>query len=356
MIEEDDEVVVESVSMEIDEERIAERIKVDTEDRKNFVGGSDAPVILGLTNWKSRFELYQEKIGERIPDDLSNVERVQVGLLIEDIIATMYMRKTGQKLRRVNKRITSMKHGFPQAVQIDRMVVGEKIPLEIKNQDAFMRDKWGDEGSADVSITYYPQIQHQIDLLDAPYAKAAVLFGGNTLVTYKIPRDEGFISDMTEAERQFWECVSLKIIPDPLDAEEAAMMWGKSPAAKVYGLPEHGQLVGFIADAKDKIKQLEAMVNAAKVPLFKALQAQGDTLIVNRKPVCTWKTQESRFFDQDTFSEANPDIFSFYSKIRTSRVLRVGKAGKETPFDPEIIKGLIAPYLVGAEAITEETE
>ncbi len=352
----EDDVIVESISLQIDEGRIQEQIKVNTEDRKHFIGGSDQPVILGLSNFKSRYDLYLEKIGETIPDDLSDVERVQAGIVMEDVIATLYMRRTGQRLRRVNQRLTSSEHGIPWAVQIDRMVVGEKVPLEIKNQDTFMRDQWGEEGSSDVSITYYPQVQQQIDMAGTAYGKVAAFFGGNKLITFKVPHDPAFIADMVEADRYFWECVTNKTAPDPVDIEEATMMWARAPAEKVYGTSAEAQLIGFIADAKEKIKQLNTWINAAKIIPCKLMQMKGDTLIVDGKSVCSWKTQETAFFDLEEFRKVNPELAKFYTKSRASRVFRLNKAGIETAFDPVIIKQLIEPYLAKAEELEEKKE
>lgn len=355
----EEEPILESLSLELDETKIQEKIAVDTSERQKFIGGSDVPIILGLVSWNTRYGLYLEKIGEKQPSDLSNVDRVQAGILMEDVIATLYQRKYGKKLRRVNERITCSANGFPQAAQIDRMIVGERIPLEIKNQDSMMRPYWGEEGSSDIAVHYYPQVQHQILVKKAPCAEVAAFFGGNTLVRYVVPRDDAFIVDMIAAEAAFWHCVETRTPPEPIDVEEATLMWSRAPAVKLEGLPMHAELVGFIWDTKVKIKAMENMVEAAKVPIMKALQLTGDTLTLGKASLCSWKPQEQKYFDVDEFEKANPDLLKLYTKKRSNRVFRVLKGGQSVVYDPENIRQYIAPYYTGeanAEAIEEENQ
>src|SRR3979490_1113821 len=53
-------------------------------DRVNFVGGSDARVIMGRDE-KALLRLWREKRGEEPPLDLSGVLIVQLGLVTEDL-------------------------------------------------------------------------------------------------------------------------------------------------------------------------------------------------------------------------------------------------------------------------------
>ena len=54
------------------------------EDRRLFIGGSDARIIMG-TNEASLLRLWQEKRGEIEPEDLSGNLIVQLGLVTEPL-------------------------------------------------------------------------------------------------------------------------------------------------------------------------------------------------------------------------------------------------------------------------------
>ena len=55
-----------------------------TRDRREFIGGSDARVIMGKDE-KALLRLWREKRGEEAPPDLSGVLIVQLGLVTEDL-------------------------------------------------------------------------------------------------------------------------------------------------------------------------------------------------------------------------------------------------------------------------------
>lgn len=299
---------------------------VKQDDRRTFIGGSDAPVILGLVSWKTRYELYLEKRGEKEPDDLSDVERVQWGIVLEDVIAQMYTRKTGKKVRRVNSRIFDKKNiGFPRAAQIDRRIVGGGI-LEIKTTDASQAAEWGPEGSAEVPPGYYAQVQHQIDTADENNAEIAVLIGGNRLRIYNIPRDDEFIAYLRKAEEAFWNCVVKGIPPEPITVEEASLMWPTAPKGNVIGTMEDVRIATQLIHVKEEIKKLEEEADALELKLKESIKDIGDTLVVNGVPIATWKTQVSRRLDSKALEAAHPEIAEAFKRNIESRVFRPLKA------------------------------
>src|ERR1700716_1471196 len=64
------------------------------EDRRSFIGGSDARIILGA-NEDALLRLWREKRGEAEPEDLSVNLIVQLGLVTEDLNRRWYELNTG---------------------------------------------------------------------------------------------------------------------------------------------------------------------------------------------------------------------------------------------------------------------
>jgi predicted phage-related endonuclease len=58
--------------------------KTDYINRRHFIGGSDARIIMGKDE-KALSRLWREKRGEEAPLDLSDVLVVQLGLVTEDL-------------------------------------------------------------------------------------------------------------------------------------------------------------------------------------------------------------------------------------------------------------------------------
>src|SRR4051794_19802665 len=73
-------------------------------DRRNFIGGSDARIIMGADE-AALYRLWREKRGESEPEDLSGNLIVQLGLATEDLNRQWYERNTGKTIECVQHRI-----------------------------------------------------------------------------------------------------------------------------------------------------------------------------------------------------------------------------------------------------------
>ena len=73
-------------------------------DRRSFIGGSDARVIMG-DDEASLLRLWREKRGEAEPEDLSGNLMVQLGRVTEDLNRHWYERNTGQVVTEVQRQV-----------------------------------------------------------------------------------------------------------------------------------------------------------------------------------------------------------------------------------------------------------
>src|SRR6516165_5105351 len=73
-------------------------------DRRGFIGGSDARIMMG-NDEQALIRLWREKRGEMEPADLSGNLVVQLGLATEDLNRRWYEASTGQVVADVQKRI-----------------------------------------------------------------------------------------------------------------------------------------------------------------------------------------------------------------------------------------------------------
>ena len=70
-------------------------------DRRSFIGGSDARIIMG-DDEAALLRLWREKRGEAEPEDLSGNLIVQLGQATEDLNRLWYERNTGQRSKTSN--------------------------------------------------------------------------------------------------------------------------------------------------------------------------------------------------------------------------------------------------------------
>ena len=76
----------------------------DTDDRRLFIGGSDARLIMGQDE-AALVRLWREKRGEVEPLDLSANLLVQLGVVTEPLNRHWFERNTGQTLKDIQRRI-----------------------------------------------------------------------------------------------------------------------------------------------------------------------------------------------------------------------------------------------------------
>ena len=99
-------------------------------ERRSFIGGSDARVIMGEDE-AALIQLWREKRGEAEPQDLSGNLIVQLGRATEELNRSWYERNTGRCVSDVQRRI---KHSaIPwMAATIDGIVEGTEAVFEAK--------------------------------------------------------------------------------------------------------------------------------------------------------------------------------------------------------------------------------
>jgi len=219
------------------------------EERKKGIGGSDAPVVLGLNPWKSRMDLWLEKTGQ-YEEQVDN-EAMYWGRTLEDVVAREFCQRTGKKVRRRNDILYHPELPFVLA-SVDRLVVGEKAGLECKTVNAFYQD----DGTC--PPMYYAQVQHYMFVTGYPLWYVAVLAGGQRFYIYEVPRSEEYIEQLLTEEAVFWQLVMTGQPPE-LDGTEASTkvvsrMYPEA-AGEEKELPEAYELIRQYEEAAEEEKQ-----------------------------------------------------------------------------------------------------
>ena len=98
--------------------------------RRDFIGGSDARIIMGQDE-KALIRLWKEKRGEVGPEDLSTNLIVQLGLVTEDLNRQWYERNTGNAIKDVQCRVKHPVIRF-MAATLDGVVAGTGAVYEAK--------------------------------------------------------------------------------------------------------------------------------------------------------------------------------------------------------------------------------
>jgi predicted phage-related endonuclease len=168
-------------------------------DRREFVGGSDARIIMG-DDEAALLRLWREKRGEAEPEDLSGNLIVQLGLVTEDLNRQWYERNTGQAVESVQRRLRHPALRWMGAT-LDGMVAGTGAVFEAK----FMLPwSFSEEAAAEKHMA---QLQHNMWVTNARAAELSIITGGGKWVEIAITADSLYQHLLLTAEKKFWRCV-----------------------------------------------------------------------------------------------------------------------------------------------------
>jgi predicted phage-related endonuclease len=168
-------------------------------DRRHFIGGSDARVIMGDDAAKL-IRLWREKRGEIEPEDLSDNLIVQLGSVTEDLNRRWFERNTGQAVTSVQRRIQHPVINWMAATLDGRVDPGGAV-FEAK----FMLPwTFSEEAAAEKHMA---QLQHNMWVANARSAALSIITGGGKWVELTIHADPLYQHLLLTAEKKFWRCV-----------------------------------------------------------------------------------------------------------------------------------------------------
>jgi predicted phage-related endonuclease len=168
-------------------------------DRRNFIGGSDARVIMGDDD-AALIRLWQEKRGEVEPQDYSDNLIVQLGLATEALNRCWYERTTGQVITDVQRR---MRHPVLRwmGATLDGRIGTTGAVFEAK----FMLPwSFSEQAAAEKHMA---QVQHNMWVTNARGAVLSIITGGGKWVEIQIAADPLYQHLLLSAEKKFWRCV-----------------------------------------------------------------------------------------------------------------------------------------------------
>lgn len=285
-------------------------IVVDTDDEQEWlsyrntgIGASEIGGVMGLPDISHRsspLKVFMEKSGALEPEDLSDVEAVEWGHIMEPVIAERYAARTGRHIERGRagrfQVLRSVEHPWALC-SLDYWTAenenSPRRPLEIKNVSAFLADDWRDG----VPDYYFAQIQQQILVTGSSKATGAMCLGGNRLLWCDVDRDEEMIRKIIYHGSRFWQRLLDRDPPAP-DESEAT----KQTLARLYPR-DNGEVVVLPATLLDtvydwrrlkdekskietKIRHAESQIKATLGPAEYGVFGSGERV--------SWKTQTTR--------------------------------------------------------------
>ncbi len=175
--------------------------------RTSRITATDACVIMGVSKWKTKLELYNEKINENTNVFMN--DRMKRGTDLEPMARELFCIQNGIE---VSPRVITKEWAMASLdgmSECGNYIVEIKCPGEKDHAIAL---------SGKVPDHYYPQIQHQLYVTGLDWA-FYYSFDGTDGVTLVVQRDDDYIEKMVAEELKFYECLESRIVPEPSDSD-----------------------------------------------------------------------------------------------------------------------------------------
>lgn len=293
------------------------------ERRKSGIGGSDVAAVLGVSKWKTPYQLWLDKTSDTVEEKESDL--LHFGSVLEQVIADEYARRNNVKVLRRNQMYRHEQH--PELIaNIDRYVVGGKI-LECKTCNAYASSKFG-EGGDEVPDEYLLQVQHYMHVTGYHSADLAVLIGGNEYRQFSLTYDADLAHYAAGKCVDFWQAYVLPQVPPPATAnDDLASYYDAKAGATITATAE-------IAGLLEEYKRLKAVEKEAKADLdaiatqVKLFAGENEIIKdVSGKTIATWKKGKDRatvdwkaLAADKGIGEADTAFYTKYSPVRTFSV------------------------------------
>lgn len=176
------------------------------EKRRQRIGASDAPVIMGVSPWKTPYQLWQEKLG--LSTDKEPSTAMLRGLDLEEKALKAFEKLSGLDMIAQQERAHST-YTWMWAT-LDGIDISGKNAVEIK-----CPGQTDHQSAVDGHIPekYIPQLQHQMAVADLERIFYFSFDGENGIVLEAF-RDDAYIKELINAEQRFWDCVENLIAPE----------------------------------------------------------------------------------------------------------------------------------------------
>lgn len=254
------------------------------------IGGSDMPIIMGLSSYKTPYQLYLEKTG--VVEISSEMTPPQYwGTKLEGVIRDEFAKRNNVSVETPTT-ICHPVYNFLRG-NLDGFIPALRSVLEIKCASSFMAREWGEDGSDIIPLQYLVQVAHYCAITDADFAYIAVLIGGNDYREFKYTRDMGIENKIITEATKFWECVQKRIPPQPVNQVDLKIMFPRHnpDKTKTIAKPIEEQL-SQLTETRFKIKQLADIEEKFKFNIMQFMEDAECLVDGEGQPIVSWKANK----------------------------------------------------------------
>ena len=241
--------------------------------------------------------------------DLSQVEVVQMGHVMQPIIGKLAQEKLRIELKEADYAMTHPKHDWFRS-HFDFISADGKTLVEAKNYNAGTRVKF-DADTNTIPLADYAQLVHEAACHGVESIYLAVLFGGQEFQTFEFKISEVEKDEFIQKMAVYWGFVKANTLPEAETIEQTKLIYPTSTEEQVVATQQMEQAVAQLKAIKGQIKELEGAEEQIEVAIRNALGEKSAIVGVDGSTLVTWRcSKPSMRFAPDLFKESMPDIYS----------------------------------------------
>lgn len=254
-------------------------------------------------------EVYAEKIGAKPMADLSGVEVVQMGLVMQEPIMREYARRNQINFKDADYALYHPKEKY-LASHFDYISEDGKTLYEVKNLGVHQRKKYGDNGSEQIDLGYRVQCLHEATVHQIENVVLVVCFGGQEICGYPVTFSADMMDIHIREMAEFWGRIQARSFDPETMGDAAKLVYKQDNGTDLVATQGLEKAAMQLKAVKEQIKQLEGQEDQL-VSLIQGYMMESSQLVsVDGSVLATWKAAKaSKRFSADLLKSAMPDIY-----------------------------------------------
>jgi predicted phage-related endonuclease len=264
-------------------------------------------------------EAVLEKLGLKERPDLSQVEAVQMGNVMQPLIGRLAQDKLQIELKDADYALTHPKETWLKS-HFDFISADGRTLVEAKNYNAAVRNKFDSEANI-IPPADMAQIIHEAAVHNVEKIVLAVLFGGQNFETFEFTISEAQKESLIKDMARFWGAVATKQPLEPENTEQTKLIYSQDSGTSIVAIQPIEKAAEALKFVKEEIKRLEEKEENLLTAIQNHMQWSSELVSFDGKVLATWKnSKSSKRFDAKLFQAQQPDLYEkFVSETSGSR-------------------------------------
>ncbi len=252
------------------------------------------------------------KQGKMPIEDISHLEPVRMGHVMQPVIGRLFQDKHGIELKDADYALSHPTNEWFRS-HFDFISTDGRTLVEAKNYNAGVRNKFDADANV-VPPSDYAQLIHEAACHGVNDIYLAVLFGGQEFVTFHFQITEQEKDDLLRRMAVFWGHVKSQTVPEAQTIEQSKIVYPIGIASSVTATSQLEMAVTQLKDIKAQIKHLESAEDTLETMIRNAIGDKDTLQSIDGSILATWKnSKSSKRFSSTLFQQAMPDLYEQFS-------------------------------------------